>query len=163
MGATKKTRKAYKPRFVPAISMVFATTPEQALRRSTSLRIAVDRIIRHVGTEDDLYALQVECVALQRLAEAAAAKPTFCPYEPGALAQITDSVQRIGLVLHEVEMRRKATGVTGCNAQQRGAIAELADLFDQLITGMPRRLWRDAYALACKNPELHIEVATENA
>lgn len=159
MSGNKRPRKAYRPRDVLVSPLPYRTS--DAMGRNVALRVRteIDAVVSHAGTQHHVRALSCELLSLQCLVIVARKQPSHCPITSESLDDIAGEVQRIGRSLGGVTQRMDATGAIGCSGTERADLLALADLHDKLLQVMPRRLWHDAYALACRNPELRIEEA----
>lgn len=157
MGATKKPRKAYRPRDVLMTPLPYASTAYMVRTISLRVRSGIQAILDHTATESQVRELHTEVVSLAALVDVAKAQPDACPLTGESLDAVGEELQRIAHSVASITRRMEDTGRIGCSGQERADLAQLADLHEQLLTTMPRKLWHAAYDLALKRPTLTVE------
>lgn len=156
MGATKKPRKAYRPRPVLVTPLPFSSSAYMLRSIGLRIRSEVDAVIGHDAEPRHLEALSAEIVSLAAAIDIARAKPDACQVDPEALEQAGDEVHRIAASLASIKRRHEQTGRIGCSGTERADLLQLADIYEQLLAALPRRMWHDAYERAIQQPTLRI-------
>lgn len=147
-----------RPEQLP-IPPMFGFTPETSRRLAMRDRQAIDAVITGTGTLDDI--LAVECIAVVQIymLRDAIARPARHQAEPDGLATVLQTLERdVAPAVYGVISRYRETRRVGCSGIERQALLMLAEISDQTLSALPRRLHSEAYAYAVKNPQVRIEV-----
>lgn len=157
MSASKKPRKAYRPReIVPTIPLAFASSAKALTSLGLKARAAIDAVVSHQATPHDVGAVECELVVGLHMVDVSRELPALCPVEPASVEAVDSELRRITRSVRGVIERHRATGRIGCNGTERADLLELADLLDEMRSTWPRRAWFEAYRRGLKKPRLEV-------
>jgi hypothetical protein len=156
MSANKKPRKAYRQRPVLVTPLPFCSSAYMLRAIGLRVRSEVDAVVSHDAQPQHVHALSAEIVSLSAAIDIARANPGHCQVDPEALEQAGEEVHRIAHSIASVMQRMEQTGKIGCSGTERADILQLADIYEQLLTALPRRMWHDAYERAIQQPEMRV-------
>lgn len=139
----KKRGRTFK-RNVCAINPLFAMDATCRNLLATSERVAMDALLEHRATPDNMAEIET---LIETSIRAATMARTQCPHlEPASLDRALATFHRAAWSLRHAKGRHKATGVYGLDAADRAALIEA----DQLVGEMraPGMILRKTWLLA---------------
>jgi hypothetical protein len=153
--ATTPARRHLPP--MPAQIPIGFTAAQRAslLRRD---RRAIDAVLSGTGTGKDLAEVEIITIVQRRMLQQAAAAPDRHQVDPDAIGAL------LAMVLIEVVpavagvlRRHRETGRVGCGGIERRALLDLADVTEQTLAAIPRRLHSEAYLWGADHPTLEVQ------
>lgn len=154
MASNKKPRRAYRPRDVAPVPLMFSATAAMATQLAVRTRQVVDALIGHGATAQHVAAVEVEMVCALHLVDAAAEHPGRHQVTAESVVEIANELLRISDSVRSIIGRQRETGRIGCTGPERQDLLALADLADQLREAFPRRMWHEAYRRGIERPVL---------
>lgn len=145
MPANRKPRKAYRPRDVVPVPLVFGASKSMQMSFGIKSRQAIDAVLAHDQDIRHLYAIETEIVAAMHALDIAANRPDDHDNTPESIEAIRGELKGVGRAILSIKARHASTGRIGCDSSDRAALLTLGELLDVLRAGLPRRIWFEAY------------------
>lgn len=160
MASNKKPRKAYRPGKALVSPMIYAMSHQASRELATKDRLVINSVISGAASRDDLAGVEMIAVSQIHMARLALASPAAHQVDAEPLREMLSRLEQvIAPAIHGIVQHYHATGQTVCSDAERAALLDLADIADETLAALPRRLIADGYRAAVKNPVIRLEVA----
>ena len=161
MGATKKPRRAYRPRATLVEPATYSLSSSARTELALRDRRAIDAVLSGLGDMDHLAAVEAIAVQQIHILRLAETRPLEHQVEPEAVAgMLADLQQRIVPAIADISTRWRETQRVAVETDaERVALADLADVAEATAAALPRRMLLAGMRTALGQPVIAVEVA----
>jgi len=159
MGSNRKPRKPYRPGKALVSPMVFGMSPQASRELAMKDRQTINSVISGAGLVDHLAGVEMIAVSQIHMVRDALARPDAHQVDAEPLREMLGRLEQvIAPAIHGIAQRYREMGKMVCSEAERAVLLDLADIADETLAALPRRLIADGYRTACDNPVIRLEV-----